>query len=161
MNFQLSLNHLLLFSVLLYSCNKTDHQIFTEDFQQVVTEFGQSHFIENDYDFFIIVSEVDTLFENQRILKLHDYSPRFELPKDLKNRFKVDGYYVLLFFEEFETDLGRIDSLSEIWSDRLGYWTFHPNEWVVLMNKDNPSVNHVLKDTYYMPMDTLQVWFNL
>lgn len=161
MNFQLSFKYLLLFSVLLYSCNKTDHQIFIEDFQQVVTEFGQSHFSENDYGFFITVSEVDTLFKNQRILKLHDYSPRFELPKDLNNQFTVNGFDVLLHFEEFDSDKNRIDSLYQVWSERLGHRTYHPNEWVVLVNKDNSSVNYVLKDTNYMPMDTLEVWFNL
>ena len=161
MNFQFSFKYLLLFSVLLYSCNNTDHQLFTEDFQQVITEFGQSHYTENDYGFFITVSKVDTLFENQRIFKLHDYSPRFELPEDLGNRFKVNGYDVLLYFEEFESDLKRIDSLSEVWSERLGYISYHPNEWVVLVGDDNSSVNHVLKNTYYMPMDTLKVWFNL
>jgi len=153
--------YLLFFSVLLCSCNKTDHQIFTEDFQQVVTEFGQSHFTESDYGFFVTVSQVDTLYKNQRIIKLHDYNPRFELPEDLNNRFEVNRYDVLLNFKEFESDIIRIDSLNQVWSERLGFTTDHPNEWVVLLDKENYAVNQILKDTGYMPMDTLKVWFNL
>ena len=147
-----------LFVLAIYSCNKADHQIFTSEFQEIITDYGSEWDEGQKSNFYINIYEDEELYKNQRILRVQGYHPEITIPNDLDNHFKIDGYNVLLYFDDYKEEIAKIDSVRNEWEDLNGIVkTYHPIEWTVLMEESNYEVNQVLENTGYMPIDSLKV----
>lgn len=146
----------------IHSCDKADHKIFTTDFKETIKEYGSKSDEGKKNNFYINVYKEDQLYKNQRVLRLQGYHPDINIPNDLANHFIIGGYNVLLNFDEFKNEIVRIDSITNEWQDLNGIVkTYHPIEWTVLMEESSYKVNRVLKNTGYMPIDSLKAMYDI
>jgi hypothetical protein len=146
-------------TISLCSCGISPTEQLINNLKPVVIEYSKSDKLNSKrQDYYAFVFDNNEIWKGNRVYRIQGYKYFLEIaPQKLSSLKKINGINSFFLVEENKFEEKIVESLIK--QSNLGNIQ-DPIEWTIMVNSSN-EVEKVLKNTGYMPLDSLVKYFKL